>query len=192
MKATCSLTVKFTTVYTFPNKANSGKIAMTLPSDLTVVSSGCTATIGGSTVMECSRVGTSLTATHSLATSVAGKEITITFSQITNPSSTKPTESFVIYSQEQVSGTYYSIDGVESGFSYAVTTTGAITSTTVTRDTLNTDNDGLKVNRATNFLFSFTVTNEVPSDGVFTFIMPEKSHAKMSTTSTEYLCSATD
>ena len=165
---------------------------MTLPSDLTVVSAGCSATIGGTTVMECSRVGTSLTATHPLTTSVAGREIAITFTQITNPSSTKPTNSFVIYSQEQVSGTYYSIDGVETGFTYSVSNLGPITGATVTRATLNANNDGLKVGRSTNFLFSFKITNPVTSDGAFTVILPSESDAKISTTSVTYSCSATD
>jgi hypothetical protein len=123
---------------------------------------------------------------------VAGQEVTITFTQITNPSSTSPTASFVIYSQEQVSGTYYSIDGVESGFTYSVSGLGTINNAGVTRDTLNTDNDGLKVGRATNFLFTFDITNEVASNGVFTFIMPTDSHAKINGDSTDFSCSATD
>ena len=48
VSASCSLIVKFTTVYDFPSKTNNGKIALTIPSDLTVVSTGCTATIAGS------------------------------------------------------------------------------------------------------------------------------------------------
>ena len=50
IKATCSLIVKFTTVYTFPNKASNGQIALTIPSDLTVTSTGCTATIGSNSM----------------------------------------------------------------------------------------------------------------------------------------------
>ena len=50
VKASCSLMIKFTTVYTFPNKSNSGKISLTIPSDITVVSTTWTATIGGSTI----------------------------------------------------------------------------------------------------------------------------------------------
>ena len=192
IKASCSLNVKFTTVYTFPNKSSNGKVVLTVPSDLTLVSTGCTATIGGSS-MDCSMTGKAVTATHSQTGSVAGQEIIITFSQITNPSNTQPTNSFVIYSQEQVSGTYYSIDGVESGFSYSVSGLGSLSSVTVTRDTLNTDNDGLKVGRATNFLFSFVITNEVATDGVFTFITPSGSQALVSTsTTTDSSCSATN
>ena len=123
---------------------------------------------------------------------MAGKEISITFSQVTNPSSTAPTASFVFYSQEQVSGTYYSIDGIESGATYAVSGLGSITSATVTRDSLNVDNDGLKVGRATNFLFSFIISNQVATDGVFTFIMPIDSHAMIDETSTDLSCSATN
>jgi hypothetical protein len=123
---------------------------------------------------------------------VAGQEIAITFAQITNPSSTQPTASFVIYSQEQDSGTNYSIDGVESGLTYAVSGLGALSSITVTRDSLNGNNDGLKTGRATNFLFSFAITNEVPTDGAFTIIMPSESDAKISSTSTDFQCSATD
>lgn len=38
----------FTTVYTFPNKDSNGKIAITIPSEISVTASaGCTATIGG-------------------------------------------------------------------------------------------------------------------------------------------------
>ena len=98
----------------------------------------------------------------------------------------------MIYSQEQVSGTYYSIDGVTSGFTYSVSTLGTITDATVTRDSLNSDNDGLKVGRSTNFLFSFKVTNDVPTDGVFTFIMPSESDAIIDSTATILSCSATD
>jgi len=123
---------------------------------------------------------------------VADKAVEITFAQITNPSSTKPTATFVMYSQEQVSGTYYNIDGTTSGLTYSVSTLGSLTSVTVTRDTLNTSNDGLKTNRATNFLFSFVVTNDVGSDGAFTLIMPNESDAKITSTSTDYQCSATD
>mmetsp|Transcript_23045 Transcript_23045/g.22913 ORF Transcript_23045/g.22913 Transcript_23045/m.22913 type:complete len:111 (+) Transcript_23045:238-570(+) len=50
IKATCSLIVKFTTVYTFPNKASNGQISLTIPSDLTVTSTGCTATIGSNSM----------------------------------------------------------------------------------------------------------------------------------------------
>ena len=98
----------------------------------------------------------------------------------------------MIYSQEQVSGTYYSIDGTESGLTYSVATLGSLSSVAVTRDTLNTDNDGLKVNRATNFLFSFVISNQVTTDGVFTFIMPSESDAKISTSASTYSCSAAD
>ena len=49
--ATCTLSVLFTTVYTFPNKNSNGKIDLTIPSDLTVnTTSGCTATIGSNTM----------------------------------------------------------------------------------------------------------------------------------------------
>mmetsp|Transcript_13935 Transcript_13935/g.16148 ORF Transcript_13935/g.16148 Transcript_13935/m.16148 type:complete len:165 (-) Transcript_13935:86-580(-) len=164
---------------------------MTIPSDLTVTSTGCTATIGG-TSMECAMVGKSVTATHSLTSSVAEKEIIIAFDQITNPSSTKPTESFLIYSQEQVSGTYYSVDGVISGFGYSVSTLGSITSATVTRDSLNSDKDGLKTGKSTNFLFSFVIANDLATDGAISLIMPTESDAKISSTSTDYQCSATD
>ena len=169
IKATCSLKVKFTTVYTFPNKSNSGKIALTIPSDLTVVSTGWTATIGSLT-MDWALAGTSVTATHTSTSSVAGMQIIITFDQITNPSSTQPTNSFVIYSQESVSGTYYSIDGVTSGLTYAATTLGSLSSVTVTRDTINTSNDGLKTGRYTNFLFSFVISNALATDGSLTII----------------------
>jgi hypothetical protein len=189
--ASCSLVVKFTTVYDFPNKDNSGKIAMTTPSDLTINSSGCTATIGGNS-MECSKVGTSVTVTHSQTSSVAGQEIQVSFSSITNPSSTQPTASFVIYSQAEISGTYYSIDGVESGFTYSVSGLGTISNAVVTRSSLNTDNDGLKVGRNTNFLFQFDVQNDVATDGVFTFIMPADSHAQIDDSSSDFSCSATD
>ena len=93
----------------------------------------------------------------------------------------------MIYSQEQVSGTYYSIDGVESGLTYSVSGLGAITSASVTRDSLNSDNDGLKVGRNTNFLFTFTIANAVANDGVFTFIMPSDSHAQIDSSSSTIL-----
>ncbi|CAI2359515.1 unnamed protein product [Moneuplotes crassus] len=189
IKATCSLAIKFTTVYTFPNKASNGRISLTVPSDLTVSSTGCTATIGSNT-MECSMTGKSVIATHSLTSSVAEQEIIIKFASVTNPSSTKPTNSFVILSQEQVSGSYYSIDGITSGFSYSVGGIGTITEAAVTRSALNSDNDGLKVGRNTNFLFSFKIENEVASDGVFTFIMPSDSDAQIDTTATVFACSA--
>jgi hypothetical protein len=183
--------VSFTTVYTFPNKSNNGKIALTIPSDLTVVSTGCTATIAGVSML-CGIAGKAVTATHSQTSSVAGQIIQITFASVTNPSSTTPTASFVMYSQEQVSGIYYSIDGVESGLTYAVAGLGSITSTTVVRDSLNTDNDGLKVGRNTNFLFTFTISNDVATDGVFTFIMPSESDALIDDTSSIFSCSSTD
>ena len=176
---------------TFPNLSNSGKISLTIPSDLTVVSTGWTATIGSSN-MDCALAGSVVTATHSLTSSVAGMQIIITFSQITNPSSTKPTNSFVIYSQESSSGTYYNIDGVTSGLTYAATTLGTLSSVTVTRDTINTSNDGLKTGRATNFLFSFIISNDLTTDSTFTFIMPTESDAKIISTATSFDCSATD
>lgn len=98
----------------------------------------------------------------------------------------------MIYSQAQISGTYYSIDGVESGFTYAVSGLGTVSTATVTRDSLNTDSDGLKVGRNTNFLFSFTISNDVPTDGVFTFIMPTESDALIDDTSSTFSCSAVD
>ena len=190
LDASCSLTVSVTTVYTFPDKDNDGKIALTLPSDLIVVSSGCTATIGSST-MECSRLGTSVTATHSLTSSVAGMTISITFSNIKNPSSSRPTNSFQILSQKQVSGTYYSIDGITDGFSYNISSLGSITSATVVRDSLNSDNDGLKVNAATNFLFTFTITNALnESDSSFSLTLPSDSDAQFNSSSADYQCSA--
>ena len=191
INAECSLSIKFTTVYDFPNKSNNGKIAMTIPSDLTINSSGCTATIGSNS-MECGIAGKAVTATHSQTASVAGQQVTISFSNITNPPSTQPTNSFLVYSQEQVSGTYYSIDGVESGFTYSVSGLGTISNAVVTRSSLNTDNDGLKVGRNTNFLFQFDVQNNVANDGVFTFIMPTDSHAQIDDTSSDFSCSATD
>ena len=137
-------------------------------------------------------LGKAVTATHTQTASVAGQAITITFASITNPSNTQPTNSFVIYSQEQTSGTHYSIDGVESGLTYVVSGLGTITNAGVVRDSLNTDTDGLKVGRNTNFLFTFDVTNDVATDGVFTFIMPTDSHAQIDDTSTDFSCSATD
>ena len=191
VKASWSLSVKFTTVYTFPNKSNGGKISLTIPSDLTVVSTSWTATIGSSS-MECSLASSVVTATHSLTTSVAGMQVIITFPTITNPSSTKPTSTFVFYSQESTSGTYYNIDGITSGLTYSVSTLGALSSVTVTRDTLDASNTGLKTGSATNFLFSFIITNDVASDGTFTIILPTESDAKLISTSTDYQCSATD
>ena len=191
IRATCSLIVKFTTVYTFPNKVSNGKISLTIPSDLTVTSTGCTATIGLNP-MECGIAGKSVTATHTETSSVAGQEITITFSSITNPSNTQPTNSFVIYSQEQTSGISYSIDGVVSGLTYAVSGLGAISNAGVVRDSLNVANDGLKVGRNTNFLFTFDIANDVAADGVFTIIMPTDSHAQIDDTSIDFSCSATD
>ena len=123
---------------------------------------------------------------------MAGKEISITFSQVTNPSSTAPTASFVFYSQEQVSGTYYSIDGIESGLTYSVSGLGSLSTISVTRDSLNANNDGLKTGAATNFLVTFTITNEVPTDGVMTVILPSESDAKLSSSSTDYQCAASD
>lgn len=190
-QSSCSLIIYFDTVYDFPNKSNGGKIALTIPSDLTVSSTGCTATIG-SLSMECSLASKSVTATHSSTSSVEGMTISITFSNITNPSSTEPTESFVIYSQEKVSGTYYSIDGIESDFGYYCSGLGTISAATVVRDNINTANDGYKVNRATNFLFTFTIANTLTdSDSSFTIIMPEESDAKISSSATSITCSAT-
>lgn len=142
--------------------------------------------------MECARVGTSVTATHSESSSVAGQEISITFTSITNPSSTQPTNSFVIYTQEQVSGTYYSIDGKESGLTYSVSTLGSISDINVTRDTIDASNNGLKVNRNTNFLFDFVIPNQVATDGAFTIIMPTESDAQIDTTATSTTCRASD
>ena len=85
--------------------------------------------------------------------------ISITFSNIINPSSSWPTLSFQILSQEQILGTFYSIDSITDSFSYNVSSLGSITSATMIRDSLNSDNDRLKVNSATNFLFIFAITN---------------------------------
>ena len=114
-------------------------------------------------------------------------QVNITLNNITNPSSTKPTSTFIIYSQEQVSGTYYSIDGVTSGLTYAVSNLGALNSITVTRSAINADNDGYKVNQNTNFLFTFTLGNALSeSDNGFTIIMPSESDAQLDTSSTDY------
>lgn len=119
--------------------------------------------------------------------------VNVTFNEIVNPSSTKPTSTFLVYSQEKESGTYYSIDGLESGYTYSVSTLGSITGVTVTRDSQNADNDGLKVNRNTDFTFVFTITNDLDeSDSAFTIIMPEESDAKIDSTSSDYQCTATD
>jgi hypothetical protein len=189
--AACSLIVKFTTVYTFPNKVSSGKVAFTIPSDLTINSSGCIASIAGNS-MECARVGTSVTATHSETSSVAGQEISVTFTSITNPTSTSPTNTFVIYTQEQISGTYYSIDGIDSGFTYAVSTLASITDINVTRDAIDGSNNGYKVNRNTHFLFKFVIPNEVATDGTFTFVMPVESDAQIDTAAGSTTCRASD
>lgn len=120
-------------------------------------------------------------------------QVSITFSQITNPSSTKPTESFVFYSQEEELGTYYSIDGIESGVTYSVSGLGSLSSITVTRDSQNSDNDGLKTGRATDFLFKFTLSNPLDEgDDAFTFIMPEESDAIINSGSSTFSCSASD
>ena len=119
-------------------------------------------------------------------------QVIINLPTITNPSSTKPTSTFVIYSQESISGTYYSIDGVTSGLTYSVSTLGALSSVSVTRDTLDTSNSGLKTGTATNFLFSFIITNAVATDGTFTLILPSESDAQLISTSTDYQWSATD
>lgn len=128
-----------------------------------------------------------MTATHESSASVAGMQVNITFANITNPTTTKPTNTFVIYSQEQVSGTYYSIDGVTSGLTYSVSTLGSLSSITVTRSAINANNDGYKVNQNTNFLFTFTLGNLLSdSDNGFTFIMPSESDAQIDTSSTDY------
>ena len=60
------------------------------------------------------------------------------------------------------------------------------------RDPLNANNDGLKVNRATNFLINFTLANNVPTDGAFTIIMPTESDAQIDSASSTFTCKASD
>jgi len=164
---------------------------MIFPAETSVSSAnGCTATIGGIAAL-CSIVSDSVTITHSQTQSVAGKQISVEFGQVINPPSTAPTSSFVILSQEAEAGIYYNIDGVTEGVTYSVSGLAQISGVTALRDSMNTNNDGLRTNQPTNFLFSFIIPSGVPSDGVFTFTMPEDSHAKINSDSTDFQCSST-
>ena len=82
----CPLDIKFTTVNDIPTKVNNGQISMTLPANLQTSATSCTATIGGNLV-ECSKAGSQITIQHSSASSVAGQQVVVSLTQITNPSS---------------------------------------------------------------------------------------------------------
>lgn len=187
----CNLVIKFTPVNNFPNKSNGGQIIMTIPSDLGVKAEVCSASLAGKS-MECTIDGDSVTITHDETASVSGKEIVVSLPSLTAPTSTKPTTSFTVHSQEKESGVFYNIDGVNSGLSLSASILGAITDAKVTRDALNSDNDGLRVDASTNFKFSFKISSQVPSDGVFSISVPSNSQAKISSTEGGITCNAGD
>ena len=124
--------MKFTTVNTFPNQTSNGQISMTIPADLNITASLCSATIGSQTVT-CTKIGQSVIIQHALSTSVALQQVVVSFSSFVNPSSNKPTASFIIYSQDQVGGTPYNIDGVSTGFTYLASVLGDITNASLSR-----------------------------------------------------------
>lgn len=121
----CDLKVYFTTNYHFPAHPN-GRIKITIPSDITLTSTSCTATVGG-VLATCSGSSfTEFTVTHDQTSSVANKAVVVTFNDFTQPLSMKPTSSITALTQEietdmydsGLTSTFFSIDGTTKELTY--------------------------------------------------------------------------
>lgn len=114
----CDLKVYFTTVYHFPATPN-GRIKVTIPSDITLTGTTCSATIDGQLATCIGSSNNDFIITHALTSNVSGKAVVITFSDFQQPLSMKPTSSITVYTQEYetemfssgLTADYFSIDG---------------------------------------------------------------------------------
>jgi len=145
---TCQLKVYFTTVYHFPATPN-GWIKVTLPSDITLTGTTCSATVDGQ-LATC--IGSSLTdfiITHSLTSSVAAKAVVITFNDFKQPLSMKPTTSITVYTQEYetemfssgLTANYFSIDGTTEQLTFVSDTPNAVLSASIIWSVTTTGSD---------------------------------------------------
>lgn len=88
--------------------------------------------------MKCTMNGSQIYVTHSLS-SIVGQNLTVEIKRIVNPSSTKPTDPFIVKSEWDVlnDGNYYQIDWNIVDFTYNVTGLTYLLDSSVTRLPMN-------------------------------------------------------
>jgi hypothetical protein len=108
-----------------PKESERGRIRVIIPPQIRVMVSMCSVKLDGNTLSgsKCSIRGTTMTITHSYATTLKDRNITIEVKSIANPVSTKPTDPIQIITEwdPKGTGTYYQIDQNVADVNYRVT-----------------------------------------------------------------------
>ncbi|CAG9335482.1 unnamed protein product [Blepharisma stoltei] len=157
---TTSYTLKITPYNALP--ANSG-LQIVPPSDLVILPSvQCEASGITAFTVSCALEGSSLIAELTFSAQVTS-QFSLQISQIINPSSTKPTQSFGITTTSEG----YSVDSLQSGLSIQMITPGKLNSASVfTQDT------GISV--TTDYTFTLELNHQVPTGGYVEIQIPSQ------------------
>ena len=119
------------------------------------------------------------------------KNITVEFIRIQNPSTTKPTDTFVLYTQFDVknNGTYYNIDKIDTGLTYQVTTPSELISAEVTR-VQDSGIDSLRTGNPTTLFVELQISHALDAISAFQIVFPEAAQVTLNSKATSFTCNA--
>ena len=162
-------TYTFTFVATSP-LVDGDKIYMQIPSSITPpTTTTCSGVTKLSSSLACSILNTQISITLSFGSSISldpNRTFSLSVSNFTNPSSTKPSEGFVFEAQDSNNFTI-------NTYTSAVTVTFS-TDTPATIVTASAANDNREALQSATFTLAFTTVNEIPVNGTVLITYPSE------------------
>lgn len=147
-----------------------GTLVIIFPSQITITarssSTACKLVITGlNSAATCQVISSTLTVIGGFTTSFSGGRISFSVDQITNPSTTATTDSFMFYSKSDSTGTY-NIDTLTSGVTYKAVV-AQLKSVSVTSSSVITGDSSV-------YTFVINTKNNIPSSGYLLIKFPDE------------------
>ncbi|CDW89223.1 UNKNOWN [Stylonychia lemnae] len=185
--------LSFKAVNYVPNKAGKGRIRVVIPSQLTPNSNSCQIRVDGDPSRGTCSISNRIMLIYHTSSTIVGQNLTIEISKIYNPSTTRPTDPFLVYTERdsQNTGTYYQIDQNIVNITYNVTEMLTLLDIAITRSAMN-DQTGYQTGQTTQLFFNMQLRNALESTSSIIVQMPLAAQAMISPSTSTATCYSTD